>query len=1627
MNNGNLSVQGVLQTFQNGLTGTGTLTVENNINLPGVAVSDGNYVQSGTTVQGAGSTLTVNGTFTAGPDANGGLGSVSASSGGAITATGVLTNVSSTGQLTGSYDLEGGTFFYNGASVQSIPSGSGVTLASGGLAGVKIDSGGNTVLLSADGGATSALNTLTLNQGSLSLGGGVTQHVASLTNGGFGNGGSVELSSQNVSNAGNTLDVVGNYEQQITNLYGSANTLAVGGNFSNDELLEVDAGSTVTVGGTFENLQSGTLQGVCSTTQTGFCGVASFTVGGTFNYGGGKANTVTAIGSGASVVLEGSSALMTPDGATNGFSALNTLNGSLTLENGAGVGAALASLTNTGTLELENAQGTQGSSLAITGNLVDSAAAAGASGTVELQNFAAQGAFGPGNTVTVGGNYAQVSTELLGSENAINVTGTFTNGGSVTVDVGSAVNVTGALTNVDGSGNLGVAGSGQSYDLEGGTFFYHGSNVVTNNSVIELNATGATGLGSESNGATILLSADGGKTSALDTLTTNNGTMDLEGGVTQKFASAVSNISGAELELTNAGNLAQTPGFTNSGAVEVDSGSELDVTGATGSFTNVASNTLSGEGTYVIGGTLAYAGDAINTLASGASLTLNSANWQINNNFGGTASDALVNFSDNEGTFDVANGAALSLSGGLTNAAGATMDVGAFESDGFVPSATSSLTVNGVLNNQGAFEAGNAQATPGDTNNGVGNVTTEGLTNGGSATFEVDPGSSFTVTDANGNSFTNLSAGTLSGGTYIIGGILQYSGGSSNTIQTIAPSTTVTLVNGYNITPDGTTNGIATLQTINGTLNVGNPSGTDFQTSFATIGAVANNGNLNVMGDNASMTVAGNLTNSPTGAVTVDNFGGASLTVNGDFDNNSGIVNVGASSDTGTITATGAFNNGGTLSLGNCQFGCGTPSVTVTAANGLNNTGALEGEGTIVANLTNGGIITPGAAATSSPGTLNITGNYTQTSAGTLSELIAGASSGQFSAINATGKVSLAGTLSVNALNGFTFVQGNSFDLFNFPAGDLTGAFATLQYGTASSASGTLSLGNGLELQLAYNNANGSVLLNVVASTAANVDNWINATDNWNNSANYATDWSTGALPTTSQGVTVGTGTGGTVTYNDANDTVASLTVQKGTSSNYTLTFGSGNVLTATNGVTINAGGEIDVETSGAALNTSTLTNNAGGTLALGGNGGGTATVTGISNTGTVDVNANGTLNLNGSGTYSNASGGTLAMAGGTITGQPGGEVLSNAGTITGHGTLSNLTLVSTGVISPAGTLTVSPSSFGYFENDGAVTVESGDTLAVTGSDGNTFVGGTGSASGGGVTVNGGTWTNSGFVQVGGRGGAGSVSIQDGGALSAASVDNSGTISTGNAGSDTGSNTLSVSGAFANNAGATFQVEGGKDSATVGSLSNAGTVSLASGASLTVASGGSYAQSGGATTVNGTLITPSFGLNGGLLTGAGTVEGNVSNTGGTLVPGDESGAGTFNIAGSYRQSSGGTLAIDIIGGGAGEFGVLNVTGAASLNGTLDIMLNNGFLPTDGETFEVLDASGGLNNTIFASITNGTFDTNVTWSLTYGTDTVTLQAKIGQTQVTPEPASLLLLGTGLLGLALALRRKIRLTA
>ena len=374
---------------------------------------------------------------------------------------------------------------------------------------------------------------------------------------------------------------------------------------------------------------------------------------------------------------------------------------------------------------------------------------------------------------------------------------------------------------------------------------------------------------------------------------------------------------------------------------------------------------------------------------------------------------------------------------------------------------------------------------------------------------------------------------------------------------------------------------------------------------------------------------------------------------------------------------------------------------------------------------------------------------------------------------------------------------------------------------------------------------------------------------------------------------------------------------------------------------------------------------------------------------------------------------GTLALSGGTTGTNSGGYVIGASTTlelegsapfsspsVTGGGTFFDFgpvaTVGSTDTFSPAnlklgngGTLTLNrDASVANLLASGGGTRNGTGTLTITGS--------ADLSGGGALDLGGGTTTIASS--------ASPVTLKDGSVvLSNATLDlDSPTTWATNSGMSFSNSTLNVNSSLTvTNAGNSFG--GGADSAinvgAVGSIHvdpgsggsptifvpivNAGTVTISSG---TLFANGGLTQTAGTTTVaSGAQITGSVMLSGGTLKGGGTLGGAVSNTGGTVAPGNS--PGTLTIVGDYTQGPGGKLAEEITGTTPGtQFDRLLVGGALTLDGTLAID-STSFTPASTDTFKIIAGASSRTGT-FAALTGATIN-GATYSARYDTDGVTL--------------------------------------
>jgi autotransporter-associated beta strand protein len=245
------------------------------------------------------------------------------------------------------------------------------------------------------------------------------------------------------------------------------------------------------------------------------------------------------------------------------------------------------------------------------------------------------------------------------------------------------------------------------------------------------------------------------------------------------------------------------------------------------------------------------------------------------------------------------------------------------------------------------------------------------------------------------------------------------------------------------------------------------------------------------------------------------------------------------------------------------------------------------------------------------------------------------------------------------------------------------------------------------------------------------------------------------------------------------------------------------------------------------------------------------------------------------------------------------------------------------------------------------------------------------------------------------------ISLHDAPGMTIDSIEGDGNVFLGGNNLTVGSNNLST----------TFSCviqDGGRSGEIGGSLTKIGSGTLIlSGASTYT---GNTNINRGVMQVDGSINSNTSVHDGGTLAGTGTVYGNVTNNnGGTVSPGDA--PGVLTVVQNYTQTQFATLMIQIAGTSDGQFSVLDVMGDADLNGYLDPVLLNGFVPTIGESFIFLDyasLTGGFSRIQNQVFNNGTERWVVTYQSTYAVLTATKN-------VPDQGSTFLLLTLGLLGL------------
>jgi hypothetical protein len=661
-----------------------------------------------------------------------------------------------------------------------------------------------------------------------------------------------------------------------------------------------------------------------------------------------------------------------------------------------------------------------------------------------------------GGTLTLT-NASSIAAPFALSGGTLNGTGTVSVTDALTWTLGSMAGS--GMTVVTPTGKLfltsnGTVGLGRALETDGPTSW-------TGNVSVSMTAATWTNNSTVTANSTLPLAAYGlGGTNAF----VNNGTFTQQGTGTTLFTTSVTGVAftNAGVLNVNAGTLQIAAGGSSSGSVTLSGGS-LKLTG--GTFTLVDGSSITGTSALQIsGGTLAVPGTSIVANLTFASGTLNGAGTlTIGNTLtwtGGTMAGT--------GKTLVPSGSSLAL-GGLS-----TVSLNrALETDG-PTSWTGSVFVQmnaGTWTNNGAVTANSTSTL--EAYGGSGG-TTNTFVNNGSFTQQ-GTGTTLFTTVASGVAFNNAGTVTVNAGTLN----LNASGTHSGTF-TLTGGVTLSLNGTHTIDSTSTSavSGIGTVAVVGGTTTITSllsttaalslSGGTLTANATLTVGNLTmSNGTLNGTG---TVTVSGSLTwtggtMAGTGLTVVAATGTLGLGGTGTVGLNRTLETDGPTSWTGSVFVnmnSGTWNNNSAVSANSSSTleAYGSGGINTIVNNGTftkQGTGtvlftnfmtgvAFNNAGTVNVNAGTLGLTSPGTnngAITAAAGaTLNISGNFSQAAAGSLTVQIGGTASTQFGHITITGSATLAGTLNIVLVSGFVPTSGQTFQVMTWSSE--AGMFSTI-------------------------------------------------------------------------------------------------------------------------------------------------------------------------------------------------------------------------------------------------------------------------------------------------------------------------------------------------------------------------------------------------------------------------------------------------------------------------------------------------------------------------------------------------------------------------------------------------------
>jgi len=928
------------------------------------------------------------------------------------------------------------------------------------------------------------------------------------------------------------------------------------------------------------------------------------------------------------------------------------------------------------------------------------------------------------------------------------------------------------------------------------------------------------------------------------------------------------------------------------------------------------------------------------------------------------------------------------------------------------------------------------------------NLTVSGnITNAGN--ISLNSGGNFTELIIGASNVTLSGAGTLTLGNnannFILGSAAANKLTNQSTIQGagMIGNSLMALSNSGTINANQTANSL-NIQTSNGVTNTGTLEATG-GANLNLIGDTYTNTNGTILGSGSGSTVSLDSSVTINGGTLTSSGGGVVQTPGGQTSNLSGVTitgtyavqNNGVTNITGTITNNGAMqlNSGGNFTelvvnaasatlagTGTLTMGNNTNNLIFGAAGAdvLTNQSTIQGSGNIGDNKM--GLVNSGTINANQTNPLSIQTTSGTTNTGTI-EATAGSTLNLIgdTYTNTGGTILATGTNSaVNLENGVTIVggtlNGTSGGVVEVPGGHnitlngvtIAGTYTVQNNGVTQVAAGTLtnngttqlnSGGNFTELEIdgnvsltgsgtvtMSNNPNNFIFGSVKTNQLTNVNNTIQGSGNIGDNQMALVNQSLINANKAANALTVQTsnGTTNTGTLEATNGATLVLFGDTYTNSGGTIqAVGSGSSVVLENGVTVNGGtlttgtgGLIQIP-GGQTATLSGLTNS--GTFAVQNNG--IAFLSGaINNTGTIQLNSGGNfteLRISGSATLSGAGSVTLSdNVNNFILGNSGGESFTNQQTIVGPGGNigdGNLMVSNQGTINAThsgvgNSVTIQPGS-GGFTNTGILEATGGGSMILNGASLGAFAntGGTIQATGSGSVITlennpvitGGTLTTS---------GGGLIQTPGGHAATLNSLTNSGTLAIQNNADNFISGTITNNGTIQLNSAGNFT-----ELRIVGpnpvTLQGTGTVTLSDNVNNFI-----FGNAGGE---QFTIAQPIQGPGGNIgdgnltITNQSTINATASGSGNSLTI--QPGAGAITNNGTLEATGGGSM---VLNGANGAFANGNGTIQATGTGSVVTLVNNpvitgGTLTSSGTSF--IQIPGGQSAELINLTNSGTFE------------------------------------------------------